>query len=72
MGASGFVHVKVEKIKRESDSGKAFLVRLEDHDEDIWIPKSQMADPGDYKVGDGSFELAITEWIAREKGIMPD
>jgi hypothetical protein len=67
MGASRFVYVDVEVITKETE--KAFLCRIDG--EDVWLPKSQIADPDDYEEGDEQFELGITEFIANEKGIEP-
>ena len=66
MGASNWVHINVESILRETSA--AFLVELEDGTQ-LWIPKSQMADPDDYKEGMGDCVISITEWLAKEKGI---
>ena len=63
---SNYVHLEVEKIVKETDS--AFLLRLEDGEE-LWIPKSQIADPDDYTEGDEDATISITEWIARERGL---
>jgi hypothetical protein len=43
---SDWVHVDVVRIVRETDS--AFLVEI-DGMEDVWLPKSQVADAGDYE-----------------------
>lgn len=67
MGANNYEHILVEKIIRETE--KAFLVRLEDGDEH-WLPKSQIADADDYREGDEDVELSVTEYIAREKGLL--
>ena len=64
MSASNWVHVDVEKVIRETE--KAFLLLIED--EEHWVPKSQMADPGDYEAGDEDVSIALTEFIVREKG----
>ncbi len=65
MSSSGYVHVGVEEILRETDA--AFLCRIEG--EDVWLPRSQIADPDDYEVGDSDLTMSITEWLAREKGL---
>lgn len=65
MGSSNYVHVQVDKILRESE--KAFLVRI--GDEEHWLPKSQLADPDDYEVGDTDLSIAVTGWLANEKGL---
>ena len=59
-----WVYIDIDEILKETD--KAFLVRIAD--EEIWLPFSQLADPDDYSEGDMDLEdVAITEWIAREK-----
>lgn len=68
MGASGWVHVEVERVIRETDA--AFKVLIDD--EEVWLPKSQIADADDYKPGDTNCTMSITEWIAKEKGIEHD
>ena len=62
---SRYVHLDVEEILRETD--KAFLLLVEG--EEIWIPKGQIANPGDYSEGDSNCTVSITEWIANQKGI---
>lgn len=66
MSSSNYIHLKVKKVVAETE--KAFLLRTED-DEEYWIPKNQMADPDDYKVNDKDCEIAITDWIANQKGL---
>jgi hypothetical protein len=68
MGASNYVDLDVDEILRETDA--AFLLRLADSHEELWLPKSQVADPDDYAVGDEGLTISITEFIAREKGLL--
>lgn len=65
MGASGWVHVDADEIKRETE--KAFLVVI--GDEECWLPKSQVDNASQYEAGDKDVTLSITEFIAREKGL---
>lgn len=65
MSASGYVHVEVERIVKET--AMAFLCRIAGQEH--WIPKSQVADPDDYEEGDVGATLSVTEFIAREKGL---
>lgn len=66
MGASKYVYIDVEEIVYETAA--AFLFRVDG--KEIWIPKSQMADPDDYSEGDIDVsDVAITEWIAKQKEI---
>ena len=41
---------------------KAFLVDIEGHDEEIWLPKSQV----DWN---GGSEFTIPDWLVREKDL---
>lgn len=66
MSASRWVHLDVVEVRRESI--KAFELELEEA-EVVWIPKSQIHDPGRLKMGDRNVTVSITEWIANEKGI---
>ena len=61
-----YVHLEVAEILRETD--KALLVRLEEGDE-LWIPLSQIADAGDYRVGDTDYCISVTKWWADKEGI---
>jgi|HubBroStandDraft_6_1064221.scaffolds.fasta_scaffold267531_3 hypothetical protein len=65
MSFGNYIHVHVDKIKKETDS--AFLCMI--GGEDYWIPRSQVADEADYQEGDMDLTLSITEWIANEKGL---
>ncbi len=66
MGTSNWVHVDVDEIIRETE--KAFLVRI-DGDE-VWLPKSQLSDADDYEQGDTDCTMSISEFIAKEKGLV--
>jgi hypothetical protein len=66
MSQSGFVHLDVEEITAETE--KAFAIMVDN--EEFWIAKSQIADPDDYEVGDEGCTVSVTEWIAREKGLL--
>jgi hypothetical protein len=66
MSASNWHHLFFQEILRVTE--KAILVLLEDGDE-IWLPLSQV-EPGDYRAGDQDGSLCITEWIAKEKGLI--
>lgn len=68
MGASSWVHVTVEKIERETNAALLLLIGGRRH----WVPKSQIADPDTYAVGDQDVTVSLTEWIAQEKGIEGD
>ena len=65
MSASNWVHLDVDEILRETPA--AFMVLIDD--EQIWLPKSQIADADDYEEGDVDLVISITEWIANEKGL---
>ena len=65
MGASQYVHVSVDEIRRITE--KAFLVIIDE--EEVWLPISQIADADNYEEGDKDLTLSITNWIANEKGL---
>jgi hypothetical protein len=65
MGQSRYVHLDNCDVIAETDA--ALLVVYEG--EEIWLPKSQVADPDDYEPGDESVTISVTEWVADQKGI---
>jgi hypothetical protein len=69
MPEKDWVYIDVEAIVAETD--KAFLLMMDsDVDEKHWVPKSQMADPDNYSQGAEDLEdVAISRWIANQKGI---
>lgn len=69
MSASNYVHLDVDHIRNETDN--AFLLTLGENYRgiEIWMPKSQVADPDDYKAGDRNCTISITEWIYKAKGL---
>ena len=57
----------------EQETEKAFKIVTEDGDI-VWVPKSQIS-PEDlrrnnYQVGDTDGSMAITQWLAQEKGLV--
>ncbi len=66
MSASNYVHLEVDEIMAETE--KAFRVRI--GDEEYWLPFSQIADSDDYQAGDKNCTMSVTEWIAKEKGLI--
>ena len=66
MSASDYVHLEVVKILHETDA--AFLLLLEGGEE-VWIPKSHVADAERYSAGDRGCTVSITKWIAGKKGL---
>jgi len=66
MSASNYHHLDVDEIKAETD--KALLLVI--GDEEFWIPKTQIESPDDYKKGDKNCTVSVTDWIARQKGLL--
>lgn len=66
MSASGYTYIDVDEIK--VITAAAMLCVIEGTE--VWLPLSQIADAGDYDVGDADVEIAITEFIARQKGLV--
>jgi hypothetical protein len=65
MGFSSWVHIDVDRVVRETDA--AFLFDIDG--EEVWVPKSQIADADDYGAGDENVSVSVTAFIAREKGL---
>lgn len=66
MGASNWIHLEVEEVVRETPAAFLLLVAGEEY----WIPKSQVSDAGVYSEGDKDATISVTEWIAKEKGLL--
>lgn len=60
------VQIQNVTVARETES--ALLVNIEG--EEIWIPKSQIDDDSEVYKKDTSGTLVITEWIAKQKGLV--
>jgi hypothetical protein len=68
--SEGFEYPSEVEVIRESDSGKALLVK-DDEGEEFWIPKSQIHEDSEVFKPDGvnSYgRLIVTQWLAKEKG----
>ncbi len=65
MGASSWVHVRVDAVLRVTE--RAAL--LDVNGEEVWVPLSQVADAADLSAGPGERTVSVTEWVAREKGL---
>lgn len=65
MSQSGYVHL--DHCRVVHTTGAAILVEYED--EEVWLPKSQVADPETYSAGDDDVTVSITEWVAKQKGL---
>lgn len=63
---SDWFYLDVDRVVKETD--KAFLVEIDG--EQIWLPKSQIADAHDYEEGDENCGMSVTEYIAKEKGLL--
>lgn len=65
MSASSWVYLDVERITRETD--KALCLQVDG--EEVWIPLTQIHDADSLKAGDEDVTVAVTEWIAEQKGL---
>lgn len=63
-----YTTVHVDEVIRESQSGAALLLRI--GDDKVWIPRSQIREPEDADVGRCEFDIEVSEWIAKEKGLI--
>lgn len=55
------------KVVIERETQMAFLVN--DGDEDIWIPKSQVKNSKTHRTGNDYCKMTISLWIAEQKGL---
>jgi hypothetical protein len=67
MSESRWVHLNVERVQAATE--KAALCFLEDREEEVWIPFSQMEDPDNVSVGDKNCTISVTRWWAEKQGI---
>jgi hypothetical protein len=69
MGASSWVHLDFVLIHAETP--KALLVEFASDDAPgpLWVPKSQVADAGDYSRGDRDGTIPVSEWFANQEGL---
>ena len=68
--SEGFEYPNEVEVIRESDSGKALLIK-DDEGEEFWIPKSQIHEDSEvFKVaGANSYgRLIVTKWLAELEG----
>lgn len=67
MTYSGYTHIEVKRIKRVTDRALLLVIEVDSEDEEVWVPKSQIADADGYQVGDSNLTVSVTEWIYRQK-----
>lgn len=48
----------------------ALLIELDDHDQRIWFPKSQIHDDSEVYAEGHTGEVVVTQWIAEQKGLV--
>lgn len=61
----GFVYVTAD-IRNVTDRA----VLIFDGKREVWVPRSQIEDPEEFHRGEVGVEILMTEWIAREKGLI--
>jgi hypothetical protein len=61
-----WVPVVADEVLKETE--RSFLLLIDG--EEIWIPKSQVNNPDVIGQGELDVEIEVTEWIARQKGIV--
>jgi len=65
MGLSPFRTFDHVSVKAATD--KALLLEIED--EQVWVPKSVIADVADYEFGDEDVMISIHEWWCDKNGL---
>ena len=66
--AQDYVSIEAERVVRESASGKAVLFVIDG--EDVWIPRSQIHEPEDIKMGSLNVLFEVAEWFAKQEGLI--
>jgi hypothetical protein len=65
MGASNYIHLEVERIKKVTANAMLCVI----DGDDVWLPLSQVSDEEDYDEGDTNVTVSITEWLADQRGL---
>ena len=60
--------VEFQDVLAKKETDKAILCTI--NGSDVWIPKSQIDPDSEVKEEDDEGELIVTEWIAKEKGLI--
>jgi hypothetical protein len=60
--------VQIQNVTVSKETEAALLVNIEG--EEMWIPKSQIDDDSEVYKKDTEGTLVITEWIAKQKGLI--
>jgi hypothetical protein len=66
MSFSAIHYLDVASIDAETEM--AFGVTLEDGDELVWIPKSQIKNKDQFDKGDEDCTFEVSEWFAKQRG----
>lgn len=66
MSLRGVTYVDVAEIVRQTPD--AWFVRLEDGRE-MWFPRKQVINRGQFKLGDKNCTFEVTDWFARIKKV---
>lgn len=70
MSQSGYVHLEGCTVVKVIEKAILICIDPDYSTEEIWIPRSQIADHGDnLDEGDVGVTVSITEYIAKQKGI---
>lgn len=62
---SSYIHLDVERIARETDMALLLVI---DGDE-LWVPKSVIADADTYGEGDEDVTVSVQMWFAEKEGL---
>ena len=71
MSASNWHHIDDAQLRAATDKAMLFAILDEDGDTitEEWIPRSQVANPDEWNVGDRG-TVSVTEWFALKVGLM--
>jgi hypothetical protein len=70
-GGDAACDVGAGKVIRESDSGLALLVELEDLGDRVWIPKSVLHDDSEVfdNADNATGKVVVKQWFAEKNGL---
>lgn len=62
--------VEFSNVKVIHETEKAILVKIENVEENVWIPKTQINEYSEVFEMGTEGKLIVTEWIAKQKGLI--
>lgn len=61
--------IEIENVYVIKQTSKALLCQVDDGEDEVWIPQSQIDDDSEVWKEGQEGTLIVSEWIARQKGL---